>query len=295
LRGILHDIAHDAFGLHYRASGRRKSFRERRSLASMSEIAIEQLRLRVDGHALEVVRIAGVADAPAIVLLHEGLGSIAMWRDFPSRLHARTGRTVMAYSRWGYGDSDPLTSPRPIDYMQREGEVVLPDLLAQLGLERAVVFGHSDGASIALIAAGARPDLCAALILEAPHVVVEDVSIRSIAQARVAWQTTNLRERLARYHADPAGAFFGWNDVWLDARFRDWNIEAYAERVTCPVLLVQGENDEYGTLDQLARIMRHVPGAQSFVLPGAGHSPHREDPDAVIDRVGVFLDERCVD
>ena len=229
--------------------------------------------MRVDGHELEVARIAGVAHAPAIVLLHEGLGSIAMWRDLPARLHARTGRTIVAYSRWGYGNSDPLTVPRAIDYMQREGEVVLPDLLAQLGLQHPVLFGHSDGASIALIAAGARPDVCGALILEAPHVIVEDLSIRSIEQARVAWQTTNLRERLARYHADPAGAFFGWNDVWLDARFRTWNIEAYAERVTCPVLLIQGERDEYGTLDQLVRIERRIPTAQRVVLPDAGTQP----------------------
>jgi pimeloyl-ACP methyl ester carboxylesterase len=255
----------------------------------MGESAIEQLRVRVDGHELEVMRLAGPADAPPIVLLHEGLGSIAMWRDLPARLHARTGRTVVAYSRWGYGNSEPLIGPRPIDYMEREGELVLPELLAQLGLERAVLFGHSDGASIALVAAGARPECCAALILEAPHVVVEELSIRSIEQARVAWETTNLRERLARYHADPAGAFRGWNDVWLDPRFRDWTIEAYAARVRCPVLLMQGERDEYGTLDQLARIERRIPAAQRFVLADAGHSPHRDDPDAIIERVADFL------
>jgi pimeloyl-ACP methyl ester carboxylesterase len=255
----------------------------------MSDVAAEQLRVHADGHDLDVVRIAGAPHEAAIVLLHEGLGSIAMWRDFPARLHVRTGRTVVTYSRWGYGNSDPLTAARPIDYMQREGEVVLPEVLAQLDVRRPVLFGHSDGASIALIAAGARPDLCAALILEAPHVIVEDLSIRSIELARVAWETTNLRERLARYHADPDGAFRGWNDAWLDPRFRDWTIEAYVARVTCPALLIQGERDEYGTLDQLARIARHIPSAHTFVLAAAGHSPHRDDPDAIIERVAEFL------
>ena len=246
--------------------------------------------MRVDGRRLEVARYAGRSRGRPIVLLHEGLGSVAMWRDFPARLAARTGRTVVAYSRWGYGASEALAGAREVAYMHREGEVVLPGLLAQLGCERPVLFGHSDGASIALIAAGAHPDLAAALILEAPHVFVEDLSIASIEQARAAWATTNLPARLSRYHDDPQGAFRGWNDIWLDPRFRAWNIEASADAVRCPVLVVQGDRDEYGTYEQIARIVRRIPGAESMLVAGAGHSPHRDAPEAVLERVAAFLD-----
>jgi pimeloyl-ACP methyl ester carboxylesterase len=246
----------------------------------------------VDGRRLEAVRYGGDPARAAIVLLHEGLGSVAMWRDFPALLAARTRRAVIAYSRWGYGASEPLEGPRDIRYMHHEGEVVVPALLAQLGLERPVLFGHSDGASIALIAAGSHLGLAAALVLEAPHVFVEDVSVSSIERARVAFSTTNLRQRLARYHDDPEGAFRGWNDVWLDPRFRDWNIEAYADAVTCPVLVIQGDRDEYGTLEQVARIARRIAGAESLIVAGAGHSPHREAPEAVLACVSAFLDAR---
>ena len=249
----------------------------------------QRFELVVDGRRLEVARYAGDAVAPAILLLHEGLGSVAMWRDFPAELASRTRRSVVAYSRWGYGASEALDGARDVRYMHHEGEVVLPALVAQLGLERPVLFGHSDGASIALIAAGSHPDLASALILEAPHVIVEDLSVASIEQARSAWETTDLPARLARYHADPAGAFRGWNEVWLDVRFRDWNIEAYAAAIRCPVLVVQGERDEYGTLEQVARITQRAPRAQTFIVPGVGHAPHRERTRDVLDRVAVFL------
>ena len=249
----------------------------------------QRLELVVDGRRLEVARYTGDASRPAIVLLHEGLGSVAMWRDFPAELAARTRRSVVAYSRWGYGASEALEGARDVRYMHREGEVVLPSLVAQLGLERPVLFGHSDGASIALIAAGAHPHLASALILEAPHVIVEDLSVASIEQARSAWETTDLPARLARYHADPAGAFRGWNDVWLDARFRAWNIEAYATAIRCPLLVIQGDRDEYGTLDQVARIAARAPQTQTFVVPGVGHAPHRERRRDVLARVGAFL------
>jgi pimeloyl-ACP methyl ester carboxylesterase len=258
----------------------------------MSCGGMQRLELAVDGKRLEVVRLDGDLARAAIVLLHEGLGSVAMWRDFPALLAARTRRTVVAYSRWGYGASEPLKGPRDIRYMHHEGEVVVPALLAQLGLERPVLFGHSDGASIALIAAGARPGLAAALVLEAPHVFVEDISVSSIERARVAFSATNLRQRLARYHDDPEGAFRGWNDVWLEPRFRDWNIEAYADAVTCPVLVIQGDRDEYGTLEQVARVARRIAGSESLVVPGAGHSPHRDAPEAVLACVSAFLDAR---
>lgn len=266
----------------------------RRSVAGgVSAGEPQRFELRVDGRRLEVARWAGRSLAPPIVLLHEGLGSVAMWRDFPARLGARTGRAVIAYSRWGYGASEALAGARDVEYMHREGEVVLPDLLAQLGCERPVLFGHSDGASIALIAAGAHPGLAGALILAAPHVFVEDLSIASIEQARTAWETTSLPARLARYHDDPEGAFRGWNDVWLDPRFRSWNIEGSAQGVRCPVLVIQGDHDEYGTYEQVARIARRIPGTESLLVAGAGHSPHRDAPEAVLARVAAFLDARA--
>ncbi|HEX3551092.1 MAG TPA: alpha/beta hydrolase [Candidatus Elarobacter sp.] len=244
----------------------------------------------VDGKRLETLRYDGDPALASIVLLHEGLGSISLWRDFPRRLHERTGRTVVAYSRYGYGNSDVFAEPREPDYMHHEAQVVLPQLLAALGIERPILFGHSDGASIALIFAGAHPDRVRALVLEAPHVFVEDLSVRSIAKAKTTFETTDLPARLARHHADARATFFGWNDIWLDPRFRDWNIEAYAERVRRPVLLVQGTRDEYGTAAQLASIADRIPGTQTLLVPNAGHSPHRDAPELVLDRTAAFVE-----
>ena len=244
----------------------------------------------VDGKRLETVRYAGDPARPAIVMLHEGLGSISLWRDLPQRLRERTRCTVVAYSRYGYGRSDVLREPREPDYMHYEGEVVVPALLAQLHIERPILFGHSDGASIALIHAGAHPGAVRALVLEAPHVFVEDISVRSIAEAKTAYATTDLPAKLGRHHADAGATFAGWNDIWLDPRFRDWNIEAYAERVRVPVLLIQGEADEYGTTAQLDAIAARIPGTQTLMVPHAAHSPHRDAPNAVLDAVAAFVD-----
>ena len=243
----------------------------------------------VDGKRLETVRYDGDPALPPIVMLHEGLGSVSLWRDFPERLRERTGCTTIAYSRYGYGRSEVLREKREPDYMHHEGEVVLPALLRALEVERPVLFGHSDGASIALIAAGAHPELARALVLEAPHVFVEDVSVRSIAEAKTAFESTDLSAKLARHHADAAATFYGWNDAWLDPRFRGWNVEAYAARVRVPVLLIQGEADEYGTTAQLDAIAARVPGTETLVVPGAGHSPHRDASDVVLDRVAAFV------
>jgi pimeloyl-ACP methyl ester carboxylesterase len=243
----------------------------------------------VDGKRLETVRYDGDPARPAIVMLHEGLGSVSLWRDLPRQLAAATGCAVVAYSRYGYGRSDVLREKREPEYMHHEGEVVLPQLLAQLGIERPVLFGHSDGASIALIYAGAHPDAVRALILEAPHVFVEELSVRSIAAAKTAYATTDLPRKLARHHADADATFFGWNDIWLDPRFRDWNVEAYAARVRCPVLLIQGDADAYGTTAQLEAIAAVVPDAQTLMVPGAGHSPHRDASKLVIERIVAFI------
>ena len=245
--------------------------------------------LVVDGKRLEIVAWNGDPARSPIVMLHEGLGSISLWRDLPRRLCERTGCTVVAYSRYGYGHSDVLRDKREPDYMHHEGEVVLPALLARLGIERPVLFGHSDGASIALIYAGAQPGAAHALVLEAPHVFVEEISVRSIADAKTAYATTDLPAKLARHHTDADATFAGWNDIWLDPRFRDWNIEAYAERVRVPVLLIQGEADEYGTTAQLDAIAARIPGTKALMVPGAGHSPHRDAPGLVIECTGAFV------
>jgi pimeloyl-ACP methyl ester carboxylesterase len=177
--------------------------------------------------------------------------------------------------------------------MHHEGEVVLPAMLEQLEIERPILFGHSDGASIALIYAGVCPGGVRALVLEAPHVFVEDISVRSIAEAKVTYATTDLPGRLGRHHGDPDATFAGWNDIWLDPRFRDWNIESYAARVRVPVLLIQGEADEYGTTAQLDAIAARIARTQTLMIPGGRHSPHRDAPELVIERVASFVERFC--
>jgi pimeloyl-ACP methyl ester carboxylesterase len=232
---------------------------------------------------------AGGNGRAPIVLLHEGLGSLGLWRDVPAHLAALTGREVAAYSRYGYGRSEPLRGKREPDYMHHEAEVVLPDVLAQLGVTRPILFGHSDGASIALLFAARFPAVPRALILEAPHVFVEELSVRSIALARRDYETTALRERLARHHDDVDATFFGWNDIWLDPRFRTWNIEDAATRVRAPLLLIQGDADEYGTAAQLDAIAARAPACETMLVAGAAHSPHRDAPDQVLERVASFV------
>jgi pimeloyl-ACP methyl ester carboxylesterase len=246
--------------------------------------------VRVLGHRLEVERIAATRPGvPPLLLLHEGLGSVAMWRDFPQRLAERTGSETIAYSRLGYGKSDRRPAPNLPDYMHKEALETLPALLDALGLAEPVLVGHSDGASIALIHAGARIRPVRGVVVMAPHVFVEDISIRSIEAAREAFAGTDLRDRLARYHVDPEHAFRSWNDPWLLPEFRDWNIEEYLPGIDCPVLAIQGEDDEYGTMAQLKSIRSHVPHAQIVPLPGCRHSPHRDRPDAVLDRIAAFI------
>ncbi len=245
----------------------------------------------VAGHRLESEHIdAGAPGRPTLVLLHEGLGSVAMWKDFPSRLAHATACPALVYSRYGYGRSDPITAPRPVSYMHDEALRTLPALLDALGVERPILVGHSDGASIALVHAGGAGRPVTALVLLAPHVVVEDVSLRSIEAARQAYLETDLRARLARHHADVDSAFWGWNRVWLDPAFRSWNIEEYLPRIRCPVLAIQGTDDEYGTLDQLARLAAVVPDTETLELADCRHSPHRDQPAAVLEAVTRFVD-----
>ena len=246
--------------------------------------------LTIDGKRLETVWLAPRSlEKPAIVMLHEGLGSIALWKNFPERLAERTGCGVLVYSRYGHGGSDPLAEKRDVHYLHREGEVALPALLEQTGIVKPVLLGHSDGASIAIIYAGRYPAQPRALILEAPHVFVEDVTVRGVAQARVAYQDGDLRRRLARYHSHVDDTFWGWSDIWLDPRFRSWNIESYLSSIRCPVLLIQGEGDEYASTRQLDAIRGGVPAAETLLLDG-GHTPHRDHPEAVLERIAAFID-----
>jgi pimeloyl-ACP methyl ester carboxylesterase len=221
------------------------------------------------------------------VLLHEGLGSVGLWRDFPARLNAATGRRVVAFSRFAHGRSEPPPQPRTPAFFHEEALEVLPEVLARLDAPEPILVGHSDGASIALIHAGHHP--VSGIALLAPHVFVEAVTVAEIRIARERYAEGGLRERMARHHDDVDAAFRGWCDVWLDPAFRDWNLEADAERVTCPALLIQGVDDPYGTLAQLDRIEARVRGPVTRLeLPG-GHSPHLEAPEAVLAAIRDWL------
>jgi pimeloyl-ACP methyl ester carboxylesterase len=240
----------------------------------------------VDGLAVEVSDLPGDRARRALVLLHEGLGSVGLWRDFPRALHEATGRRTIAFSRFGHGRSDPPRAPRTPAFFHEEALGVLPVLLAQLDARAPLLVGHSDGASIALIHAASHP--VGGLALLAPHVVVEDVTVEAIRATRREFEEGGLRERMARHHDEPDAAFRGWCDVWLDPAFRAWSLEADAEAVSAPILLIQGAEDPYGSLDQLDRIEARVRGpVQRLVVPG-GHSPHLEQPDAVVGAIAAF-------
>ena len=224
-----------------------------------------------------------------LVLLHEGLGSVSAWRGFPEALHRATSRRVIAFSRFGHGRSDPPLEPRTSTFFHEEALDVLPQVLRRLDAEEPLLVGHSDGASIALIHAGTHQ--VRGLVLIAPHVVVEDVTLAAIRETRERFETTDLRERLARHHDDPDAAFRNWCDVWLDPAFGSWTLELDAERVSCPLLLIQGAEDPYGSLDQLDRIEARVRGpARRVIVPG-GHGLHREAPEQLVHEVAHFLEE----
>lgn len=248
--------------------------------------------LNILGKEIEVVRLVSAhprPGAPAMVFLHEGLGSVSMWRDFPQRVADATGCEAIVFSRHGYGRSTPIAEPRGVRYMHDEALATLPALLDALGVEAPFLFGHSDGGSIALIHAGGAHRPLAGIIVMAPHVLVEEVSVTSIEQAKVAYKTTDLKGRLGRYHADVDSAFWGWNDIWLHPEFRNWNIEEYLPTIACPVMAIQGEDDEYGTMDQIERIARGAKDVDLVKLADCRHSPHKDQPEAVIDAVAGFV------
>jgi pimeloyl-ACP methyl ester carboxylesterase len=235
-------------------------------------------------------------DAPLVVFLHEGLGSLAMWRDFPQRLCGAAGVCGLVYSRPGYGRSTPRAAEEAwgLDFMHRQAHEVLPALLEALHVQEPVwLFGHSDGGSIALLYAARWPDRTAGAIVLAPHILVEDLSVTSIETARSAYRDTDLRARLARYHDDPDSAFWGWNDIWLHPPFKEWSIERDIESIVCPLLAVQGVDDEYGTLEQIRGIMRRLPKTRLLELADCGHSPQRDQPERMIDAARAFLNEHA--
>ncbi len=244
----------------------------------------------VQGHRLEVQRIAGSrGSATELVLLHEGLGSVSHWKDFPARIAEATGSPVTVYSRYGCGNSDLLAAPRGVGYMHDEALRVLPDLLAQLQINDPILIGHSDGASIALIYAGTH-DRVRGLVLLAPHVFVEDLSVASIAEAKTSFETTDLPERLARHHRDAARTFWGWNNIWLHPDFRRWNIEEFLPRITCPILAVQGLDDQYGTMAQVQALSRQARGPVEILpLEECRHSPQRDQADATLAAIAKFV------
>jgi len=247
--------------------------------------------LKVGRHRIEYERITVARDdRPTLVLLHEGLGSMAMWRDFPGRLAHATGCNAVVYSRYGYGKSDPLGEDRGVRYMHDEALVTLPALIDKLAIPWPILVGHSDGGSIALIHAGAGKRAVTGVVTLAAHVLVEDVSVASIAAAKTAFATTDLRARLARYHDNVDVMFRGWNDIWLHPDFRAWNIEEYLPGIACPVLAIQGEDDEYGTMEQMRRIGAKVKDVELLALEDCRHSPHRDQPDAVLEAVTRFVD-----
>lgn len=233
--------------------------------------------------------------APLLVFLHEGLGSVAMWKDWPAQVCAAAACRGLVVSRYGYGRSTPRPPQEKwsTEFMHHEARAVLPALFDSLGIDarrdKPVLFGHSDGGSIALLYAAMHPDAVAGIVVAAPHIFVEDQTVANIELARQAYLGGDLRSRLARYHAEVDSAFWGWNDIWLNPDFRHWNIEDFLPRITCPVLAMQGVDDEYGSLAQIHGIRRHAPHTALLEIPDCRHSPHRDQPAIVIQAVADFV------
>ena len=258
----------------------------------------QRLDLQAAGHRLNAERLLPphAATGPILVFLHEGLGSIGQWGAFPAQLCARTGLPGLVYERWGYGRSDPLTGPRPDDYLHREAQDSLPEVLAACGItDPPILFGHSDGGSIALLFAATWPERTRAVVSEAAHVFVEEVCLAGIRVARDVYERGSLRDGLRRHHGDNTDSMFrGWCDTWLRPDYRDWNMAAELRRITCPALIIQGEDDEYGTYAQVETIAAGVSGpAEILWLPGCAHVPHQQAREAVLATAARFIGGVC--
>lgn len=247
--------------------------------------------LEIEGQKLFVKYIKKGENKPTIVFLHDSLGCIQLWRDFPLQLAEALSYNVLIYDRWGYGQSEAMASPnRSKNYLELEADLLYA-LLVQLNIDDAILFGHSDGASIALIAASKYASKIKAVVSEAAHVFVETITLEGIYKAIASYKTTNLSERLAKYHGSKVETIFkAWTDTWISADFSDWNIEHFLPTITCPVLIIQGEADEYGTLKQVEAIATQTGSqAEKLIIPNCGHSPHKENPNYILERVAIFL------
>jgi pimeloyl-ACP methyl ester carboxylesterase len=245
--------------------------------------------IRLSGGEVETLDLPG--GTPELLLLHEGLGSVSMWRDFPAELARATGKRVVAYSRFGFGRSSPRTTPHGPGFINEEAETILPELRAKLDLGKPVLVGHSTGASMALLHAAIAPQLVAGVVAMAPLIDVEPGNLQSIAAARKEWEETDWRAKLARHHHDVDAVFHGWNDTWLDPAFRDWSIERELARIRCPVLAILGADDPYSSRRQLQLLRRGAALAhvETFVIPDCGHAPHREQPVRVTQLIADFV------
>jgi pimeloyl-ACP methyl ester carboxylesterase len=252
----------------------------------------ERCFVEIDGKRLETETIGNVlTDVPVLAILHAGLSCVDGWKNFPEKLVETTGMSALVYSRYGYGQSDPLRESRNSHYLHHEAEVVLPQVLARFGITRPVLFGHSDGATIALLYAAKFPQSPIAVIAEAPHVFVEDITIAGLLEAKKAFEEERsaLKAGLNKYHIDAPGTFRGWNDIWLNPAFRSWNIVSELNTISCPILLIQGDEDQYGTIAQLEAIKSMAPQAEIAMIHECMHSPHQDQEGTVLKKADDFL------
>ncbi|MCT2560980.1 alpha/beta fold hydrolase [Chryseobacterium herbae] len=252
---------------------------------------MEERIIEVRGQKLYTACSKSLEGKPVIVFLHDSLGCTQLWRDFPVKLSEATDCNILMYDRLGYGKSGPMiTHERPVNYMELEADL-LNDLLAELHIDNAVLFGHSDGGTIALITAAKYPEKVNSVICEAGHIFVEEVTLKGVYDAWDAYKTTNLAERLQKYHGDKVEMLFkAWTETWTREDYRSWTIEYLLKDIQCPLLFIQGEADEYGTLDQVEKTVSQVSGtAEKYIIPGAGHTPHKEVPDLVLKRTTDFI------
>ncbi|UKB78433.1 alpha/beta fold hydrolase [Chryseobacterium sp. MEBOG07] len=245
----------------------------------------------VKGKKLYIEHHNSFEDRPTIVFLHDSLGSVQLWRDLPVKLSETAQCNILAYDRLGYGKSYPMfTHERPVNYMELEADL-LNNLLIEMDIDNAILFGHSDGGTIALITAAKYPEKVKAVICEAGHIFVEDVTLKGVYDAWEAYKTTNLAERLQKYHGDKVEMLFrAWTETWTRDDYRTWNIEYLLKDITAPLLFIQGEADEYGTLDQVEKTISQVSGStEKYIIPGIGHTPHKEVPEMVLKKTTEFV------
>ena len=265
-------------------------------MKNTNQISAEDFYVHAAGHKLRVRRVthlgnSGQDSRPTLVFLHEGLGSIEMWHDFPETLLEKTGCDGLVYDRWGHGKSDPIDVQRTLRYVHDEALDSLPEVLEKSGVEDAILIGHSDGGSIALIFAAEYPGSVRGVITEAAHVFVEEITLEGIKDALEVYRNTDLKEKLARYHGDNTERIFrAWYETWLQPEFKSWNIEDCLPKITCPVLVIQGEDDQYGTAAQVEAITNQVTGqSKPLLIPNCAHIPHKEATDRVIKEMTDFI------